>query len=276
MFKTRLLSGIVLVILLFAIILPGGYLLLGSLWLISLVAFWELSKASGLHTEEKKVNALETMGYLWITVYYGMLALGIAPGTTLLILPLGLMSMLFVYVVTFPKYRAETIMSAFFCMAYAPISLSAVYLTRELVHGAYLVWLIFISSWVCDTCAYCVGRLLGKHKLAPVLSPKKSIEGAIGGVVGSAIVGVLYAVFALARTATFPGMVPAIAVISAIGAILSQVGDLAASGIKRDKQIKDYGNLIPGHGGIMDRFDSVIYVSPVIYILSVVMLGILA
>ena len=97
--------------------------------------------------------------------------------------------------------------------------------------------------------------------MAPVLSPKKSIEGGIGGVVGAALLGYLYGTF-------FTPSAMGCAVFCAAGAVLSQIGDLAASAIKRNHNIKDYGHLIPGHGGILDRFDSVIFTAPVIYILA--------
>lgn len=106
---------------------------------------------------------------------------------------------MFLYVFVFPGYRAEQIMCAFFCTAYAPVMLSFIYLVRSLPYGIYTVWMIFISSWICDTCAYVVGMLVGKHKLAPVLSPKKSIEGALGGIAGSALVGAAYAYFLVER-----------------------------------------------------------------------------
>ena len=136
-----------------------------------------------------------------------------------------------------------------------------------------MVWLIFISSWICDTCAYLTGMAIGKHKLAPVLSPKKSIEGAIGGVVGSALVGALFAWLFLIPETGSDAMIWVVALISAAGAVISQVGDLSASAIKRNHDIKDYGKIIPGHGGIMDRFDSVLFTAPVIYFLSVILLG---
>ena len=124
------------------------------------------------------------------------------------------------------------------------------------------MWLIFLCSWGADTCAYCVGMLIGKHKMAPVLSPKKSVEGAVGGVAGAALLGFLF------QLAT-DGPSYEYAVICAVGALISMVGDLAASAIKRNMEIKDYGTLIPGHGGILDRFDSVIFTAPIIYYLSV-------
>ena len=114
---------------------------------------------------------------------------------------------------------------------------------------------------------------IGKHKLAPVLSPKKSIEGAIGGTVGSALVGALFAWLFLIPETGSDAMIWVVALISAAGAVISQVGDLSASAIKRNHDIKDYGKIIPGHGGIMDRFDSVLFTAPVIYFLSVILLG---
>ena len=150
--------------------------------------------------------------------------------------------------------------------------LSFIYLVRELPHGIYTVWMIFISSWICDTCAYAVGMLFGKHKLAPVLSPKKSIEGAIGGVAGAALVGLIYAMVLKNAGISQSNLLWVFPVISAVGAVISQVGDLAASAVKRNFGIKDYGKLIPGHGGIMDRFDSVVFTAPMIYYLAVLLL----
>ena len=113
--------------------------------------------------------------------------------------------------------------------------------------------------------------LLGKHKLAPVLSPKKSVEGAVGGVVGAALLGAIYAAVVGSHLEA-ENPVITYAIICAVGALISMVGDLAASAIKRNHNIKDYGTLIPGHGGIMDRFDSVIFTAPVIYYLSMFMM----
>lgn len=110
-----------------------------------------------------------------------------------------------------------------------------------------------------------MGVLIGKHKMAPVLSPKKSVEGAIGGVVGAVLLGVAYA-------AATGGELAAYGIICGVGALISMVGDLAASAIKRNQEIKDYGKLIPGHGGILDRFDSVIFTAPIIYFLSTILM----
>jgi phosphatidate cytidylyltransferase len=150
--------------------------------------------------------------------------------------------------------------------------LSCIYLTREMNYGIYIVWLIFISSWICDSCAYCVGMLIGRHKLVPKLSPKKSVEGAIGGVIGAMAVGALFDGVLIKRLAPELGGTWVIAAICGVGAVISQVGDLAASAIKRNHDIKDFGKLIPGHGGILDRFDSVIFTAPVIYLLAVLLM----
>lgn len=134
------------------------------------------------------------------------------------------------------------------------------------------MWLIFLSSWGCDTCAYCVGVLFGKHKMAPKLSPKKSVEGGVGGIAGAALLGALFA-FLMNRWGGAQANPLHYAVICGSGGVISQIGDLAASAIKRNHDIKDYGKLIPGHGGILDRFDSVIFTAPVIYYLTMLLAG---
>ena len=263
MFKTRLLSGILLVIAALLTIISGGYVLFVTLLCISLIGMQELYKAMGIHKE--KTDLLELTGYLGAILYYGAVILDFERYGTMAIL-ISLVLIMFVYVFTYPKYKANEIMETFFGIVYVAVMLSFILLTRNLEGGKYIVWLIFLCSWGCDTCAYCVGMLIGKHKMAPVLSPKKSVEGGIGGVVGAALLGVIYA-------AATNGPMLEYAVICGVGALISMVGDLAASAIKRNQGIKDYGKLIPGHGGILDRFDSVIFTSPVIFYLAKIILG---
>ncbi len=272
MFMTRLISGIVLVALALAVILTGGYVLAAVLLFLAVVAYRELMKACGLAHVKEKINGLEIIGYTGIAVYYFLLVFVENKIFLLLVLITILVGFMFLYVFTFPKYRAEQIMCAFFCVAYAPVMLSFIYLVRILPYGIYTVWMIFISSWICDTCAYAVGMLFGKHKLAPILSPKKSIEGALGGGLGSAIVGAVYAYFVVESVVMDQKVTWIFVLISAVGAVVSQVGDLAASAIKRNHEIKDYGKLIPGHGGVMDRFDSVIFTAPMIYFLTLILI----
>lgn len=277
MFRTRLLSGIVLVILAFASIWLGGPFLAAVLCVISEIAYRELTKATSVHTQDVKTNGLERQGFFLIAAYYVLLYVGMymVPlniGTVYAVLTffmiLSFLSFLYIYVVKFPAYKAEQVMEAFFELIYAPVLLSFLYIIREgWSRGFYLVWLVFLCSWGSDTCAYCVGVLFGKHKMAPNLSPKKSIEGAIGGVVGAAILFGLYTQFVVNSFHTEVGQLDWVGsmALGAIGALVSMIGDLAASAIKRDRDIKDYGKLIPGHGGIMDRFDSVIVAAPLIF-----------
>lgn len=272
MFMTRLFSSIILVIVALITLLQGGYLLAAILFLISLIAYNELCKACKIHTKEQNINALEVVGYVGIISYYAIMVFVKNMSAQFLCILFVFIAYMFVYVFTFPKYEASQTMASFFSFIYAPVMFSFIYMTRELAYGIYIVWMIFISSWICDSCAYLSGMLLGKHKLAPKLSPKKSIEGAIGGVLGSALVGGLYAYFIVERVIIEQGITWIFVVIGGMGAVISQIGDLAASAIKRNHEIKDYGHLIPGHGGIMDRFDSVIFTAPMIYALAVLLI----
>ena len=264
MFKTRLISGIVLVIIALATIISGSWILFFTLLAVSLIGMRELYKV--MKVSDEHVTVLELVGYLGAVLYYIAMKADFGNYGTMAII-ISMILILFVYVFGYPKYHAEQVMAAFFGVVYVAVMLSFIYLTRSLPDGKFLVWLIFLCSWGCDTCAYCVGMLIGKHKLAPVLSPKKSIEGAVGGVAGAALLGVIYAAATQGKMAEY-------ALICAVGALISMVGDLAASAIKRNQNIKDYGKLIPGHGGILDRFDSVIITAPVIYYLAKTILGI--
>lgn len=268
MFKTRLLSGIVLVIIALATIIPGGIVLFATLAAISLIGMQELYKAMRVH--ENQAGSLEIMGYAGAMVYYLTLLLDREEFSLIAIL-FALVLIMSVYVFTYPKYHADQIMAAMFGVIYVAVMLSYIYKTRNLEGGAWLVGLIFISSWGSDTCAYCVGMLIGKHKMAPVLSPKKSVEGGVGGVVGAALLGALYAVVIAKWNPASGHTALMYALICAVGALISMVGDLAASAIKRNHDIKDYGKLIPGHGGILDRFDSIIFTAPIIFYLSVLL-----
>ena len=276
MFWKRLLSGVVLLAIALATMAYGNVPLAAILYLISMIAFRELTKVMGAAGEGKKINGLEMIGFIGITAYYGVCYLVAICGESHLLLLAVIMAAflgeLFVYVLTFPKYKAEQVAAAAFSFLYAPVMLGCTFLTRELPQGIYLVWLILISSWGCDTCAYVVGVLIGKKKIFPVLSPKKSLEGCIGGVAGAMIIAGLYGYFFV--EASFPDKSVAwiITLICGVGAVCSMVGDLAASAIKRNRGIKDYGNLIPGHGGIMDRFDSMIVTAPLVYVLAALLL----
>lgn len=280
MFFKRLLSGIMLVAISFVFIYLGGKYLAGLLTFISCVAYFEMGRALKLF-EGKKQNVLMIFGYVAISAYYTTIALSDNVYLPIMSVILTIIGFLFIYVFSYPKYGFETISAAVFSFLYAPIMLSFMYHTRELEYGKYIVWIIYISAWGSDTLAYCVGMLTGKtignHKMTPKLSPKKSIEGAIGGVLGAALLAWLYAHFVLVRflPADFTGVELKLAAVGAVGGFVAMLGDLAASAIKRNKDIKDYGHLIPGHGGIMDRFDSMIITAPLTFFLAALMLGLL-
>lgn len=170
-------------------------------------------------------------------------------------------------VVVFSRGRIQITDAAVLLMMtlYVTMSFTSILcLRRSGDSGASLYLLPFIGAWVSDTFAYFTGRLLGKHKLIPEVSPKKTVEGAIGGIVFTAIAYAVYGCITGSHVATTLLM---LAVFGAIISIISQIGDLIASVVKRHYGIKDYGKLFPGHGGVMDRFDSVLATAPVLYIL---------
>ena len=162
MFKTRLLSGIVLVAIALVTMISGGYVLYGALLVLSLLGVHELYRA--VKVEEKKMTLLSAVGYLGVISYYFLLNTGLDAYIMMDVLFL-LVALMFVYVFAYPKYRSEQVMAAFFGVIYVAVMLSYIYQTRNLENGAFLVWLIFLCSWGCDTCAYCVGMLIGKHKM---------------------------------------------------------------------------------------------------------------
>ena len=269
--KTRVISGIVIGIVLAAVLIPGGYVLSAALLIVSLIAYFELTRALGVHGSGSRINVLEACGYASILVHYAQMMLFKDYRYYIFSIMFAFFLIMVCYVVTFPKFKANQAIFCFFSFIYAPVNMSFVYLLRSRNLGIYFAWIPFIA-WVCDTCAYFAGRAFGKHKMAPVLSPKKTIEGAIGGILGSVLVGGIIGYILYLNETHNLATVWGLMIICFVGSIISQIGDLLASGIKRDHNIKDYGTLIPGHGGIMDRFDSVIFVIPCIYFLAAVML----
>ena len=260
MFKERLLSGIVLMIIAIVTIVLGGNVLFATVLAISLIGMMELFRVFKF---EKKPVAM--IGYAGCIGYYFTLLF--AKESLIMYFIFYLLVIMIFYVVSFPRYDTSHVTVLFFGLFYVAVMLSYIYQVRMLDDGAYLVWLIFISAWGSDTCAYCVGKLIGKHKVTPHLSPKKSVEGCIGGVVGAALIGVIYAAIFHENIIGFQSVYLAFALIGGCGSVISQIGDLAASAIKRQHEIKDYGKLIPGHGGILDRFDSIIFTAPIVYYL---------
>lgn len=162
---------------------------------------------------------------------------------------------------THTKFPFEKLTAVFFAGLVIPYLLSALVRIHSSEAGRYFILLPFVIAFLSDTGAYFAGRAFGRHKLAPVISPNKTVEGVVGGVV-AAVLGVVLYCFVLQIAFDFKVSylyVPVYGILGSLGAVF---GDLSFSAVKRQTGIKDYGNLIPGHGGILDRFDSMIVVAP--------------
>lgn len=169
--------------------------------------------------------------------------------------------------------RTEEVMAGFVGGAILPYLLLSLWRIFSMKNGAFLVLLPLVAAWGSDTCALFAGMAFGKHKLAPVVSPKKTVEGAIGGVIGATLI-MLGIAFVLNQYPRMGISYIGVAIMGAAGAAIGQLGDLSFSVIKRQCKIKDYSHIFPGHGGVLDRFDSVIFVAPVIeLVLSIILYG---
>lgn len=163
------------------------------------------------------------------------------------------------------KYNFVDISITTFGMLYVTFLFSFIVLTRNLEFGKLFIWLIFISAWATDSSAYFIGRAMGKHKLIPSVSPKKTVEGAIAGVCGCMLAAGLFGSYIVTNFAHITVPHFHYVIIGLLNGIFSQMGDLAASSIKRFADVKDYGKIIPGHGGVLDRFDSTLLIAPTVY-----------
>ncbi len=298
----RSISGAVIVVVMMALIWAGGIVTTIGLAVISCIAYTELLAACGVREAgAKKPCVFDVTGILVILGYYALIYLlktqqrfismwQSRSEFLMLVVVLYLALLMSIFVFTFPKYKAKQVICSFFSFVYGPVMISFALQTRLLLGkgdieigcfgwnfgfynlGFFAVWMIFIAAWGSDTCAYFVGVLFGKHRVTPRLSPKKSLEGYIGGVAGAGLLGLLYGAILKWTGHVSADMLWCFAVLGVCGSFFGLVGDLAASAVKRDFNIKDYGNCIPGHGGIMDRFDSVIFTAPMIYLLSTTLL----
>lgn len=152
--------------------------------------------------------------------------------------------------------------------AYIITGFFSILLLRGTEMGKYLYLLVFIGAWSTDTGAYFIGVLFGKHKLIPEVSPKKTVEGAFGGVLGCVVGFVLYGFIVSKLHSDIRVNYLMLILLALVVSVVSQLGDLIASFVKREQGIKDFGFIFPGHGGVLDRFDSIIAVAPLIYIAS--------
>lgn len=170
------------------------------------------------------------------------------------------------------KYPVDRSALTFLSIFYVVTSFTCIVFLRDVPLGKYVYLLTFIGPWISDTFAYFVGSFFGKHKLIEDVSPKKTVEGSIGGIFFTGVSCVVYGIILVhAIKADFEPSYIALFVIGVVISVISQIGDLAASLIKRHFNVKDYGKIFPGHGGVMDRFDSVFPVAPILLVATTVL-----
>jgi len=264
----RLITTIIGLPLVIFLVYHGSWPLALVCLLLSLVGLRELYRAFS-----KTDKPIHFVGYVFTVGYFAAVFVFGAGYWLLIGLTLFIIVVQTCLVVFFQQLALEDIVVTVYGFLYVSFLLSFVILVREHYLGQHYVWLIFISAFGNDTFAYLTGITIGRHKLVNTPSPKKSVEGLVGGVLGAALLGLLYGFF----VARFAGneavdyiMINA-TVICAIGAVFSIVGDMVASAIKRRTDIKDFGALLPGHGGVLDRLDSVIFVAPIVFLVMIVL-----
>ncbi len=247
--KTRIIAGLIGFSLLLLIVILGGDVLNIAILGISLIAVYEFHKAI---RNIENINPITSINYiftvgLFLTNYIGKDLVDF---------------IIFIYVISILVIsvfsKTHTIKDSAMTLLgglYIPFFFYHMYLLNESMY----IWIVFLSAIATDTFAYFSGVLFGKHKLYPSVSPKKTIEGSIGGILGCLITVTTFSIYF--KLDNILGM----AILSIVLSVMSQIGDLTASKIKRTAGIKDYGDLIPGHGGILDRFDSILFTTPIVY-----------
>ncbi|MEE0970586.1 MAG: phosphatidate cytidylyltransferase [Clostridia bacterium] len=243
------------------------YLFIGAMSLASVIGCFELLRCIGVH----KKYALSLPQYLIAAVLPILMRLGGGKGvwlkTAIFIHVAFILYLLAIAVFSKGKIKVSEVANAFAICLYINVGFSSVVLLRDFEDiGKYIFLLVFIGAWITDIFAYFCGMAFGKHKLIPEVSPKKTVEGSVGGIVFCALAYVIYGLV-VANTFNVEMNIVALGVFGVIISIVSQVGDLSASLIKREYGVKDYGSLFPGHGGILDRFDSVLAVASVLMML---------
>ena len=264
--KSRLLVaavGVPLVFVLLVLLPPWGTALLAAL--VSCLAAHEMLAAAGL--AQPFPTALGCLSALAVTAaaYFRLPLVWLAAWAALMILLLFAL-----WVAYYEKERPFGLAglgAGLLACLLIPAGMAALILLRQGERGSCAVLLPIVVTFVGDAGALFTGMALGRHKLAPRTSPKKTVEGAVSGVIGSAVLSGIFAAF------FYKGHVMHCVLLGVIASAIAQMGDLTASSFKRKMGIKDYGTLIPGHGGIMDRFDSAIFTAPFIYYLGKIIIG---
>ncbi|MBQ5320462.1 MAG: phosphatidate cytidylyltransferase [Oscillospiraceae bacterium] len=261
--KTRIISATVGLVLLAAAFLVYGTVFFTIIVdIISLIAVFELLKSTGIW--KHKVLSLISLIY---AAYIPFICYSEAQNFFLPITFLFVVALFITFLIKHKEVKFSDISGSFFFALLYPFSFACLNLIGSASpnFSVFYLLLAFAAAWISDTGAYFTGLAIGKHKLCPEISPKKTIEGAVGGLV-SAIIS--YLLIAAIFSAIYPDIKVnyiILIIIAPIASILGMIGDLSASVIKREYGIKDYGNIMPGHGGVMDRFDSILFVLPLIY-----------
>ncbi len=270
MLKTRVLSALIGLVLLIAVLYMGSIVLGVVVSLIAAIGLYEFYNSAA---KLKNIQPIKPVGYLSIipllllgleqTGWY-KLDLGVLAGISVCITIF--LSMGFI-VFGHKKYNIVDVCVTAFGIAYVPFLMSFLILIRNMELGMVLIWLIFIGAWGTDTMAYTFGRLLGKRKIIPEISPKKTVAGAVGGILGCMGLMIAFGFIAPAYCGikASGALFAVLALLGLFCGIISQIGDWSASAIKRYVNVKDFGSIMPGHGGVLDRFDSILFVAPVVY-----------
>jgi len=257
--KTRIFSALGAVALLLVLVALNNAAVIGvAVLIIAVLINYELFKAFGFL--EKKLLAIAGMLAPLLVIPYKLL------NTT------GFCAVLYAYIILLctimvldhKRVRFSDIAKVIAVSVLVTIFLYHITLIREMENGAVLMWAVFVGACVSDTGAYFTGTFLGKHKLLPEISPKKTVEGAIGAVVFNVVAFIIYGAIVNAILDVNVNMY-LLAALGVLCSIAAQMGDLTASTIKRECEIKDFGAVMPGHGGVMDRFDSIMLVAPLVY-----------
>ena len=234
---------------------------------ISIIAIMSLHEYFHSFKEENKNRDLRWIAYLAALL---ISIIHIIPSNYILpiiaaIIPISILVLFAQVIATNMKYNIKDIAITFFGICYIVIFMMYISLIRETENGRITIWYVFLAAWGTDTFAYLIGRKFGKHKFSKI-SPNKSIEGCIAGTIGATILMISYS-FICNRYLGMNFNYIYIIIISIVLSLVGQIGDFAASSIKRYTGIKDFSNLIPGHGGMLDRIDSVIFIAPFAYFL---------
>ncbi|MBQ7846877.1 MAG: CDP-archaeol synthase [Clostridia bacterium] len=265
--KTRVITGIV-GLLVFVPLLVFSNTYAGCLMaqLLCLISVYELSGAVGLRKKWQMTIPLYLLSIGMPLLIFFEKTRGDFMKYAALAFSLAAFYLLGCAVFSKGKIKIEDTGVLFTMQFYVFMGFNAMYMLRHMENGGCLIALLFISPWATDIFAYFTGRLFGKHKLIPDVSPKKTVEGAVGGFVMAIVLTVVYGLVVGAFTKVSPQYLQLV-LAGAVMSVASMVGDLIASLVKRHYGIKDYSRMLPGHGGILDRFDSILAASFILLVL---------